>query len=153
MWRRPLHLYRRVFDVSQRPARPPRWRGPWPPECEGYKDVLVYYKDHPEVCRLRRWTGMAGEAYNAKLIWKKFKCRGLEANRLVRFIGTDGEYEVRDLQHRDVYAIWLGPLWSPEKEEMWRRESAFFLVKWWRRFNERRQQRAAPDEGTQPLLT
>jgi len=88
-----------------------------------------------------------------KLIWEKFKSRGLEANRLVRFIDATGSHRaVCHMHDREAYAIWLGPLWSPEREAAWRRERACFVVKLWRSVTERRQLRAAP-EGTQPLLS
>ncbi|CEM28081.1 unnamed protein product [Vitrella brassicaformis CCMP3155] len=159
MWRPlPILGWRDVFDVAGCPSSCPAWKGPaYPkkpsPRCNnrGGDHVLVHYKGHAEVCR---FPLRASVEDTMVVVREKFGPHGLEPNRLVRFVSPYGQ--VVDPLHLFSYesvALWLGPLWTPEQEEVWRRENAPSWVKWLRRnLRGQKVEQRAPTEDHQPLL-
>ncbi|CEM38332.1 unnamed protein product [Vitrella brassicaformis CCMP3155] len=113
----------------------------------------------PKICRLPEYEMYCASGgsprfandYAMRLIWKELREQGLECYRMVRFVDTFG-YDLQpvQLEHHQAYGLWLGPLWSAEKETEWRRDNAPALVKWWRRVTQRRH-RPADDEAAEPL--
>ncbi|CEM28131.1 unnamed protein product [Vitrella brassicaformis CCMP3155] len=135
MWRPlPILGWRDVFDVAGCPSSCPAWKGPaYPkkpsPRCNnrGGDHVLVHYKGHAEVCR--------------------FPLRASVEDTMVVVV------DPLHLFSYESVALWLGPLWTPEQEEVWRRENAPSWVKWLRRnLRGQKVEQRAPTEDHQPLL-